>query len=77
MSKTDNDLKVRVIRESPNPTDETFPQVTEALLLKLEKIWPDRCPEITQADREIWWKSGQVSVVRYLRVEHERQRNKG
>ena len=77
MIENDNEIKVRVIQESNQPTDETFPQVTKALLRKLEKIFTDCCPEITQADREIWWKAGQVSVVRYLRVEYERQQNKG
>lgn len=77
MTETDNEFKVRVIQEAHQPTDETFPQVTKALIRKLEEIFPDRCPEIAQSDREIWWKAGQVSLVRYLRIEHERQLNKG
>ena len=77
MPRNDNELKVRVIQDAHQPTDETFPQVKEALLLKLEKIFPDTSPPITTPDREIWWKAGQASGVSYLRVEYERQQNKG
>jgi len=74
---TDSNLKVRVFAESPRPTDETFPQVTKALLVRLEQIFPDRCPDLNTAEREIWFKAGQINVVSYLRVEYERQQNKG
>lgn len=73
----DSDLKVEIIEGQLQPTDETFPQIRKALIEKLELIFKDCCPELNTAEREIWFKVGQVSVVKYLRVEHERQQNKG
>ena len=72
---TEQDIKVRVITEKAQPTEETFPQVTKALLTRLEKTFPDSCPDRSMPDREIWYKAGQVSVVTYLRIENDRQTN--
>jgi hypothetical protein len=68
------DLKVSIIRESEQPTDEAFPHISKVLIAKLAEIFPDRCPDLNQSEREIFYKVGQVSVVTYLRIEHERQK---
>ena len=41
------------------------------LLLFLEANFPDRAPSLATPDREILFKAGQVSVVRFLRKELE------
>lgn len=44
-----------------------FPVVSKELLEELEKRFPDRCPELSASIDEIRFKSGQVSVVLFLR----------
>ncbi len=65
--------KVEIFHQKDHPTDETFPPVSEALVNRLEEIFPDRCPQLTAKDREIWYRCGQVDIVRYLRRIHEEQ----
>jgi len=47
--------------------DDLFPPIDEALVKKLEELYPEKCPEITAADREIWLYAGSRMVVRMLR----------
>lgn len=48
--------------------DEDWPPIDEALLKKLEEVFPEKCPDITASDREIWVYVGSRSVVRMLRA---------
>lgn len=48
--------------------DDLFPPVDEALVKKLEELYPEMCPEITASDREIWVYVGSRMVVRMLRA---------
>lgn len=48
--------------------DDLFPPVDEALVRKLEELYPEMCPEITASDREIWMYVGSRMVVRMLRA---------
>jgi len=48
--------------------EEEFPLITEALVARMELLYPDRCPEMTDPDRMIWIKCGQRSVVTFLRA---------
>jgi hypothetical protein len=48
--------------------DDLFPPVDEALVKKLEELFPEKCPDITATDREIWTYVGSRSVVRMLRA---------
>lgn len=68
------DPKVDIIEEEFHPTDETFPQISKALLTRLEAIYVDCCPPLSMKEREIWFRCGQVDVIRNLRQEYERQR---
>jgi hypothetical protein len=56
------------------PTAETLPPVTERLVTGLEELFPNTRPELSETDREVWFKAGQVSVVQFLRDVHERQK---
>lgn len=48
--------------------DDLFPPVDEALVKKLEELFPEKCPDINASDREIWVYVGSRSVVRMLRA---------
>ena len=43
-----------------------LPALSKSLIEKLDKLFPDKCPLLTDSDREIWYKVGQRSVINYL-----------
>jgi len=43
------------------------PLITEELLNYLEKMFPEKCAELKQSEREIFYQSGQRSVVKHIR----------
>lgn len=47
--------------------DDLFPPVDEPLVRKLEKLIPEKCPEPTDSERDIWIYVGRRQVVRMLR----------
>jgi hypothetical protein len=53
--------------------DDRFPQVNKVLLEELDRRFPDKCPEISFTDREIWFYAGQRSVVRLLKEKFREQ----
>lgn len=56
---------------------DAFPPVPDVLVQALERLFPDRCPEIDTPDRHVWHYAGQVAVVRYLRHQYEEQQQRG
>lgn len=47
--------------------DETlWPPIDEALLKKLDQVFPDKCPDINDSERRIWVDVGARGVVRML-----------
>jgi len=49
-----------------------FPPIDEKLLEALDKLFPERTPEINMDMKEIYFRIGQRSVVRFL---HEKFKN--
>ena len=47
--------------------DRPWPLIEEALLKRLEEVFPEKCPDLDDSDRLIWLMVGQRSVVRMLR----------
>ena len=43
-----------------------LPQINEALVRELAEQIPNRAPDLDWSDKEIMFKAGQVSVVRWL-----------
>ena len=56
------------------PKEEPFPFIPEALLKKLDELFPERCAAVTDDITAIRHKSGQRSVVVFLQ-EKLRQQN--
>ena len=54
-----------------------LPYIPPVLIDALERKFPDRVPTLTDTDREIWYKAGQVHVIRYLRDQVTRQNSAG
>lgn len=49
------------------------PQIDKILVEYLETLYPDKYPNIDTPDKEVWFKAGQVSVVRFLKSKLEEQ----
>ncbi len=50
-----------------------LPQIDERLVVALAAEFPDRAPELEWSDREIMFRAGQVSVVKWLAQKLEDQ----
>lgn len=47
--------------------DYTLPLKTDDLIKDLDKLFPNQCADIKESEREIFFKSGQRSVVEFLK----------
>ena len=50
-----------------------LPLLSKDLIDKLDKLYPDKCPQLTDDDRMIWYKTGQRSVINYLKHIYDEQ----
>ena len=50
-----------------------FPTIDKKLLAVLAEKFPDKSPSLDFSDKEVWFRAGQASVVRYLIAQHEAQ----
>ena len=55
--------------------DDLFPPIDEALLKKLDEVYPEASPDPRHTDREIWMAVGTRQVVRMLRAVYLEQQN--
>tara|TARA_Y100000004_G_scaffold94201_1_gene105517 strand:+ start:2746 stop:2949 length:204 start_codon:yes stop_codon:yes gene_type:complete len=55
-------------------TINTLPVITDDLIQGLDNLYPQRHPDLSLSDREIWYRAGQRSVVDYLIEQQKRQR---
>lgn len=54
---------------TPNPN----PPVAPTLVEHLDRVFPDRCPNVGDSEREIWMAVGARKVVEHLRVLADQQ----
>lgn len=57
-----------------NTTGIDLPHVPDDLLAALDARFPDKCPDISEQDRMIWFKAGQRSVIAILADQARRQK---
>lgn len=50
-----------------------LPRLTEQLIAALAAQFPEQAADLDWNDREVWFKAGQVSVVRWLATQLEEQ----
>ena len=55
--------------------DDLFPPIDEALLKKLDEVYPEASHDPSHSDREIWMAVGTRQVVRMLRAVYLEQQN--
>ncbi|MAE55960.1 MAG: hypothetical protein CMK23_08185 [Porticoccaceae bacterium] len=53
--------------------DDSFPPIDEPLIRRLNEMYPEQCPSLDAKDREIWFYSGQRSVVKMLESVYNEQ----
>ena len=53
----------------------TLPLITDDLIQGLDNLYPQRHPDLSLSDREIWYKAGQRFVVDYLIEQQRRQQD--
>ena len=51
-----------------------LPVITDELIQALDQVFPNRCPDLSLSDREVWYRSGQMYVVDYLIEQQLRQK---
>lgn len=55
----------------------SLPPISAQLLSALAQQFPDRSPDLQWSEKEVWFRSGQASVVRFLATVHQDQLEKG
>lgn len=52
-----------------------LPVFSHQLIDLLNDLYPERCPDITSSERDIWWYAGQRELVRnlYTRLQQEKE----
>ena len=63
------------LREHYTPAVVPIPPISERLVAALATKFPDQAPGLDCPDREVWFRAGQVSVVRWLASKLEEQQN--
>jgi hypothetical protein len=56
-----------------NQEEIVLPTLSKDLIDKLDKLYPDKCPLLTDDDRMVWFKVGQRSVINYLQQIYDEQ----
>jgi len=49
------------------------PKISKEIIEYLDKLFPDKCPNITDDEKNVWYKTGQRSVVNHLKKEKQVQ----
>ena len=55
--------------------DDLFPPIDEALVKRLDEVYPESCADPASSEREIWMAVGARQVVRMLRAVYLEQQN--
>lgn len=55
--------------------DDLYPPIDEALLKRLDEVYPESCPDPAASEREIWMAVGARQVVRMLWSVYLEQQN--
>ena len=52
-----------------------FRNIDERFVAALDEQFPDQCPDLSLSEKEVWFKSGQASVIKWLKRRLEEQEN--
>ena len=54
-------------------SSEKLPVITDEMIFALDQIFPNRHPDLSLSDREVWYRAGQRYVVDFLIEQQKRQ----
>ena len=52
------------------------PRISEEVIKYLDELFPDKCPNLEDNEKQVWFKSGERSVVNHLIKEKQVQEEK-
>ena len=52
------------------------PRISEEVIKYLDELFPDKCPNLEETEKQVWFKAGQRSVVNHLIKEQKVQEEK-
>ena len=55
-------------------SSEKLPVITDELIFALDQKFPNRHPDLSLTDREVWYRAGQRFVVDFLIEQQKRQK---
>ena len=58
--------------EENNKLDE-FPSVSKELIEEINKLFPEMSADLKWSEKEVWFRSGQRSIVRFLNSHYIKQ----
>ena len=50
-----------------------IPNIDKSLLQYLEELYPDKAPDLSMEEKQIWFSAGQVAVIRHLKDQFKLQ----
>ena len=53
--------------------DTELPPINKALLEKLNELFPEKSADLSWEEKEVWYKSGQRSVIHFLQQTYKDQ----
>ena len=53
-----------------------IPSLCEEVIKYLDELFPDKCPNLEETEKQVWFKAGQRSVVNHLIKEQKVQEEK-
>jgi hypothetical protein len=53
--------------------EQQVPPISAEVIAWLDRLYPEKCPDPKDTEREIWMKAGERRLVRHLRLQHNRQ----
>ena len=56
-------------------SSEKLPVITDEMIFALDQIFPNRHPDLSLSDREVWYGAGQRYVVDFLIEQQKRQKD--
>ena len=54
-------------------SNENLILIDKKLVIELQRLFPDKSADLSMSEKEVWYKSGQANVIRYLKDQYLRQ----
>ena len=56
-------------------SEDSIPPISKGLIEKLNQLFPERSAELDWSEKEVWFKSGQRNIIRFLNSHYDKQIN--